>query len=71
MTFICYLSYTFYLYKKYIMEREIVLKVGEPFELEKFQKSVKNIFRLGYFKSINQEEVDYAYRIDSGSKNNR
>lgn len=41
--------------KKYIMEREIVLKVGEPFELEKFQKSVKNIFRLGYFKSINQE----------------
>ncbi len=41
--------------KKYVMEREIVLKTGEPFELEKFQKSVKNIFRLGYFKSINQE----------------
>jgi outer membrane protein insertion porin family len=41
--------------QNYIIEREIELKTGEVFELEKFQKSVKNIFRLGYFKSINQE----------------
>lgn len=41
--------------QNYIIEREIELKTGEVFELEKFQNSVKNIFRLGYFKSINQE----------------
>ena len=41
--------------KDYILERELEIKPGEVFELEKFQKSVKNIFRLGYFKSINQE----------------
>ena len=41
--------------KDYIIERELELKSGEVFELDKFQKSVKNIFRLGYFKSVNQE----------------
>ena len=33
--------------KDYIIERELELKSGEVFELDKFQKSVKNIFRLG------------------------
>ena len=30
--------------KDYIIERELELKTGEVFELDKFQKSVKNIF---------------------------
>lgn len=41
--------------EEYILKREMTLEIGKPFELAKFQQSVKNIFRLGYFKSINQD----------------
>ncbi len=39
----------------YILKREVEVEVGKPFELEKFQQTVKNLFRLGFFKSVNQE----------------
>ena len=39
----------------YVLKREVELEVGEVFEINKFQDTVKNIFRTGYFKTVNQE----------------
>lgn len=39
----------------FVLKREVELEIGEVFQLDKFQSTVKNIFRTGYFKSVNQE----------------
>ncbi|MGM0507599.1 MAG: BamA/OMP85 family outer membrane protein [Fusobacteriota bacterium] len=41
--------------EEYVLEREVVLKKGEPVTMEDMQKTIQNIFRLGYFKDIKQE----------------
>lgn len=41
--------------KEFVLRRELNLKKGEMFEMEKFQTTMKNIYRLGYFKDIKPE----------------
>ena len=57
MTFICYLSYTFYLYKKYIMERErkvVHLQIGDE---HYYYGSVANLCE---FNSVERIGISYG-----------
>lgn len=39
----------------FVIQREIVLEKGKPFETAKFETTAKNLFRLGFFKNVTQE----------------
>lgn len=41
--------------KDFVLEREIVLEKGKPFETAKFERTAKNLFRLGHFKNVTQQ----------------
>lgn len=41
--------------KDFVLEREIVLEKGKPFETAKFEATARNLFRLGFFKNITQQ----------------
>lgn len=41
--------------KDYVLQREIVLEKGKPFETAKFETTAKNLFRLGHFKNVTQQ----------------
>lgn len=41
--------------KDYVLEREVTLEVGKAFETSKFEQSIRNLFRLGYFRNVSQE----------------
>ncbi|BDU50314.1 BamA/OMP85 family outer membrane protein [Haliovirga abyssi] len=43
--------------KKYILDREVSLEKGKPMEIAKYKESVKNIFRLGFFKDIKPDFI--------------
>lgn len=38
--------------KDFVLQREIKLEKGKPFESAKFEQTAKNLFRLGFFKNI-------------------
>ncbi|MBN1467356.1 MAG: BamA/TamA family outer membrane protein [Fusobacteriaceae bacterium] len=39
----------------FVLQREIVLEKGKPLETAKFEKTARNLFRLGIFKNVTQE----------------
>lgn len=41
--------------RDFVLEREISLEVGKAFETAQFERSIRNLFRLGYFRNVSQE----------------
>ena len=41
--------------RDYVIQREIVLEKGKPFETAKFETTAKKLFRLGFFKNVTQQ----------------
>lgn len=41
--------------KDFVLEREVNLEIGKPFETRKFESTARNLFRLGYFRNVTQE----------------
>ncbi|MFC2061247.1 outer membrane protein assembly factor BamA [Elusimicrobiota bacterium] len=44
-----------YITRDYVIEREIKIKEGEPFDLDKVRKSQSEIYKLGFFKDVRIE----------------
>lgn len=44
--------------KDFVLEREVVLEEGKPFDTKKFETTARNLFRLGHFKNVTQEFED-------------
>ncbi len=44
--------------KDFVLDRELVLEEGKPFETKKFETTARNLFRLGHFKNVTQEFED-------------
>lgn len=38
--------------ESFVLDREIVVEKGKPFETAKFETTAKNLFRLGFFKNV-------------------